>query len=193
MKLPVIKLMQREEELIRTLNLKSRIEAFKHSSQITCKPGCSSCCYRRIDISLLEAIILLAEIKRTGKWRIVRERIKEHPSLKMSLDPETWASLKMMCPVNDSGKCLGYANRPVSCSSRFSRVDAKFCDPHIPESIPDGIFDVTLGVQMLSKYEAAHGVVHKMPIPEALLLAESIFSKEYSTIEEIIEAIKGAR
>lgn len=193
MKLPVIQLMQREQEMIRTLNLKSRIEALKHSLQISCKPGCNACCFRRIDISLMEAIVLLAELKRVGKWKEVRKRVKSHPSLTITMDPDTWASIKTMCPVNDNGRCLGYSSRPVACSSRFSSIDPSFCDPHNPESIPTGIMDVTIGFDILQKYLNAHGLTHRVPIPEALLIAETIYEKEYADIDDVVSAMKGAK
>jgi len=89
---------------------------------VTCKPGCTDCCYALFDISFVEAINLsyiIKDLKRSDRRKLERyaKKYKEKFS-KVVKTPNlnTMSRSKIRCPLlSDKGLCSLYFARPVNC------------------------------------------------------------------------------
>lgn len=103
---------------------------------VTCKPGCSDCCYALFDLSLVEAMYLNRhfyakfphgpersrllekaskmdrELTRTKRQMFREQKNGESPSALM----RKASQLRMPCPLlNEDNQCILYDARPITC------------------------------------------------------------------------------
>lgn len=101
------------------------------SSGVSCKKGCSHCCYHPVAASILEGALLYQELKRLGKWTgALRKEIDRVARLTVGLPPEMWMVAHIACPLLQDGLCLGYHSRPFQCLTTWSKGDPDLCHPH---------------------------------------------------------------
>lgn len=149
---------------------------------VTCSPGCASCCYHPISISIFEAIPIYRYLLRHRKWtNDLRKRLQETAEKQMSVSYDVWLLSLIPCPLLDENKkCSAYDERPLTCRTMASVGDPYFCHPHNmgeqTEVIPrDGIVDKLR--QTERKVSQAHRLqIGPIPLGQALLLAERVCS-----------------
>ncbi len=91
-----------------------------HPEAIACGKGCADCCHAVFDVSLVEAVNLLAHFQKLD--HAVREQVAVaaqealqgwEQTMESRLDP---AVARIRCPLLDAqGQCLCYGARPVNC------------------------------------------------------------------------------
>ena len=108
----------------------------RYPNEVTCKLGCTDCCYALFDLTLVEAMYLNYQFYKNIKDKEERERILEEANrvdrklykLKRQLFREKQkgvptesileevSKIKMKCPLlGDEGKCILYEHRPIIC------------------------------------------------------------------------------
>lgn len=91
---------------------------FAKNNPISCRKGCSACCYERVEVTVDEAE-LLAQTPGID-WDAVKIRAsKEHEHLSRA---------DQKCVFLKNNECSVYADRPVNCRKYFVTNDPKFCD-----------------------------------------------------------------
>lgn len=91
-----------------------------HPEAVACGKGCADCCHAVFDVSLVEAVNLLAGLQQLSPG--VRRQISEaahaaHPSWSQAMVSGVDPSLaRIRCPLLDEqGICVCYEARPVNC------------------------------------------------------------------------------
>lgn len=129
-------LLDRYGELLSEVDTWFHDSTLRHPEQITCHPGCSSCCRGLFDITLLDALYLkrgvnqLDEPLRKSVTDLAHERLQilsqQFPSFTnpwiLNLIPEAEWDIIMPeedetpCPLlSETGDCLVYRFRPMTC------------------------------------------------------------------------------
>ena len=93
------------------------------SDEVRCGQGCEDCCRAVFDVSLVEAVGVLAMFQ--GLDEETRSQITGNASVAIQIWDELiddsgsdLAQARMRCPLlDDAGKCLCYEVRPVNCRS----------------------------------------------------------------------------
>ena len=93
------------------------------SDEVRCGQGCDDCCHAVFDVSVVEALGVLAVFKDLDDE--IRSQILENGATaeslwgKLNVDPAAdLARARIRCPLlNDAGLCLCYEARPVNCRS----------------------------------------------------------------------------
>ena len=161
-----------------------------------CKPGCSSCCSRLVQLSVAEALVIYDYLKTKNLWSKVRENATSHYKLALSLDETSWFKMNIPCSVLDpkTKTCMAYLVRPTSCSVHFVVSDPSVCDPW---STSEKAFEK---IDFPDIHKEFMDVVHKelsersvlelrLPIPSALLFAEKIQMQKGLTADQIISIL----
>lgn len=153
----------------------------KHAGlSVTCAPGCASCCYHPISISVLEAIPIYRYLVRHRKWTTeLRKRLQETAEKQLSVTYEVWLLSLIPCPLlGEDKRCTAYDERPLACRTMVSVGDPYYCHPH---RMGDQTEVVPRDGTMLKFQEAEAKVLRKnqiqvrqVPIGQALLLAERV-------------------
>jgi uncharacterized protein len=94
------------------------------SKDVTCKQGCSFCCYLNVDISHSEAKLLLYYAEELGievDWELIQKQ-----SNAKSINQLKFSDRK--CPFLKDGACSVYEHRPASCRKYHVVTDPKLCD-----------------------------------------------------------------
>lgn len=95
---------------------------------ITCRRGCSHCCYYPVTISIWEGVSLYRALKREGIWkRQFKASLEHHARLTFGTAPETWLMAGIPCPLLVDGMCSAYASRPFRCRVTTSTKDPDRC------------------------------------------------------------------
>lgn len=124
---------------------------------ITCRQGCTHCCFHYVAVSLAQGIIIVDYLYKrkdllkqfvdnTEKWHrkgysaannIDRMRIQALSS-SMPIDQviadtrplsEQYLDMHIQCPFLANDKCFIYDVRPLSCSNHYSVSPPDWCDP----------------------------------------------------------------
>ncbi|MDM8515953.1 YkgJ family cysteine cluster protein [Desulfobacterales bacterium HSG16] len=187
------------EELLKTAD--SVFEKVKHDCPncVTCKTGCSDCCYALFDLTLVEALyinhhfnekfsgtkkenlITKANVADRQIYKIKRQAYKELEAGKNENDIlEQVAHERIRCPLLDENNlCELYEHRPITC--RFYGV---------PTSI--GGKGYTCGLSSFDKgkkYPTVNlDMIHRKLYDISAQLADSIGSK-YTQLSEMIVPI----
>lgn len=152
------------------------------SKQMTCKKGCSNCCYHPVLITALEGALLYQGLVRKGKWSShLRTRLEEHMNKTKDLAFEVWFLSVIPCPLlNETTKeCTAYAVRPYQCRATYSIGEAADCHPH--NIAKSGLLNRQ---KTMAEYHSEHSkLISKhglqmvlMPLSMAVLLGEDIIA-----------------
>lgn len=169
----------------------------KHAGlSVTCSPGCASCCYHPISISVLEAIPIYRYLVRHRKWTTeLRKRLQETAEKQLAVTYEVWLLSLIPCPLlGEDKKCMAYDERPLACRTMVSVGDPYYCHPH---RMGDQTEVVPRDGTMLKFQEAEARVLRKnqlqvrqVPIGQALLLAERVCNGDLDISEVDAEILK---
>lgn len=175
-------LLDREAGRIKALRAEST-----PSEGISCHRGCSSCCYRPVHISLLEALSLYRAIPKATLPSVLK-----HGQEAKNQDPLVWYLTKTPCPLlTAKQECSVYAHRPMVCRTHEVRSDPYNCDPHILGAV---IVDRAQEVQSFHKAEEAAMArlglkkLPLLPLGEAVRWAGEVLEGR-STLEELPQRV----
>ena len=91
---------------------------------VSCKAGCSHCCYQQTALFVPEGITIALEVSRWPDWRLWVERLVEVARVACepeSMERETWFRRHIPCPfLTAENLCRIYDRRPGAC--RWHRV-----------------------------------------------------------------------
>jgi Fe-S-cluster containining protein len=162
-----------------------------------CHPGCNTCCSRLVYITVAEAILVYNSLSKSGKWKEVAARAKELFVLSRNSNPISWIKMNIPCPVlnPETGRCLSYQTRPISCSTYLVRSNPKGCDPwnfekheYVHYPMDDLVERFYLSMK---KHVANHGVLSLvLPLPVALLFAERVNSVKNVDANSFVSMMK---
>lgn len=87
-----------------------------------CKKGCSFCCNINVDISTLEAALLVPYVRKQDRQQMEKQK---------GLSFEQFLQLPYAdrkCIFLEDGKCRAYNDRPLNCRTHFVHSDPANCD-----------------------------------------------------------------
>lgn len=189
-KLPVlVERSVREVDTLRTdlaskFEMKVRADVAEQGRTVTCTPGCASCCYHPVMISVLEGIMMYRWLQKRGKWTDkLKAKLKDAADKQYGAAFEVWLFSMIPCPLlDDKNLCSAYDVRPLICRSYYAVSDPQLCHPH---RLGQGteIIDRTAVTQSFHDRQAEILRDHRiqfsaMPIGTALLYAERVCSGE---------------
>jgi len=150
------------------------------SKTVTCRAGCTSCCYHPLLVTILEAVPIYGALVEKGRWLpSLKEALQKTAKLTTGLDMGVWLLSNIPCPLLGKDKrCTVYDARPLSCRVTAATGDPFYCAPQRlgPETTIVSRVDVlrefhTREATLLRK----HGLLHlTMPIGRAVLFAEKL-------------------
>lgn len=195
-KLPVL-----TEQAIGSVKAESaaRSQAFerqlRRQGNLSCRPGCSNCCYLPIEISILEAIPIYRELVQKGRWTpAFVKTLQEHAGQTNLLAPTVWMLLRLPCPLLRDNRCSVYDVRPFHCRTMWATGDPFYCDGRnfSPNTtlVPKG--------DLVSDFVAYEGLASKqagmpnymVPISRALLVAEKVVAGQMDAVGVIQDILQ---
>lgn len=120
--------------------------------RVSCRKGCSHCCYYPVLMSIPEALLLYRGIVRKRLWtNKLKADFEKSADRVLGLNLEVWILSKIPCPLLDesAGTCKAYDVRPFSCRTVYSINDPHYCDPSHSSGLPP----------LLDRKEAIKGMV----------------------------------
>jgi Fe-S-cluster containining protein len=178
-----------EKTVVRRLNL--------YLDRIKCVRGCASCCSRMVYISVAEALVMQETMSESGRWSEVRRRCLDQRQTSMDSNPVSWFKMNVSCPVLDpkSKECLAYEVRPTPCSTHFVESDPRQCNPW--ETKGGGYLPIQMNdiheefMRTMESCVDGYGILaYRMPMPVALLFAESVRTMTGLTLEEVTSLMR---
>ncbi len=160
---------------------------FKESIEgtISCRSGCSDCCYHPVQISISEGILLYRHLVSSGRWTpSFRATMEEHARTTRDLSYEVWLLSLIPCPLLDPGtkKCTVYSHRPFQCQVTYSTGDPYNCHPH--RIMASGLVNRQKVMndfnEQVIRAIRKHGITMiNMPLSVAVLLGEKVVAGEF--------------
>lgn len=168
----------------------------RRDKKLSCRPGCSNCCYLPIEISLLEAIPIYREIVQRGRWTpAFTKSLREHAEKTNLLSPAIWLLTRIPCPLlTGDQRCSVYGVRPFHCRTMWATDDPFYCDGQNfgPKTsiVPKDEFmrDFMAYVDAASKQSGV--APYTLPISRALLVAEKVVNGTLDARDIILEVAR---
>lgn len=164
----------------------------RRDKKLSCRPGCSNCCYLPIEVSLLEAIPIYRELVRRGRWTpAFTKSLREHSEKTTLLAPAIWLLTRIPCPLLVDDRCSVYGIRPFHCRTMWATGDPFYCNGQNfgPQTsiVPKDEFmgDFMAYVEMASKQAGV--APYTLPISRALLVAERVVNGSLDARDIILE------
>jgi Fe-S-cluster containining protein len=109
-----------------------RGQVSKEGKAINCTPGCASCCYHPIEISVLEGALMYRWLMLNGRWTTaLKEKLQQAANQQFGVSYEVWLLSLTPCPMLTADNlCGAYEARPFICRSYYSTGDPHYCHPH---------------------------------------------------------------
>lgn len=149
------------------------------SRVVSCKVGCSACCYHPLLVTILEAIPIYGYLVERGRWvPSLKQALQKSAELTTGLDIGVWLLSKIACPMLKDDRCSIHDVRPFACRVTATSGDPYYCAPQ--RLGPETMMVPRAGyLREFHEREAVllrkHGLLHlTMPIGRAVLLAEKI-------------------
>lgn len=159
----------------------------EEAGAVSCKAGCSNCCYHPVLITVAEGIVLYRYLGQRGALTAdLKGKLVDHADITAFMDPAVWLRARIPCPLlDDKGRCRGYEGRPLACRMTFSSGDPAACDPQAldPKALSTrDILQVVMAFEgaLLKRFRISPV---RMPISRALVLAERVLAQEISLDE----------
>lgn len=156
---------------------KLRTNLDKEGEGVTCKKGCSHCCYHPVYLSLFEGIALYQWLYENGMWSSkLRDTLKKHAEGVQDLAPEVWMLSLIPCPLLKDNLCTIYDGRPFACRITFSAGDPEECHPHRlgPGLMPKKDLFAMLTAIEIGALRRHHLLHFRLPLSSAVLYGEKI-------------------
>lgn len=90
---------------------------------LACEMGCNHCCSLRVSVLAPEVLVLAHYLKKklgATELEALLNRMDDFESRVSKLSPLEQAFRSVLCPLNVEGQCIGYANRPSTCTAYHS-------------------------------------------------------------------------
>ncbi|HLO99273.1 MAG TPA: hypothetical protein VK171_11810 [Fimbriimonas sp.] len=90
---------------------------------LACEVGCNHCCSLRVSVLAPEVLVLAHYLKKklgADDLQALIKRMDDFEAGVAGLSPLEQAFRSVLCPLNVEGQCIGYANRPFTCTSYHS-------------------------------------------------------------------------
>jgi Fe-S-cluster containining protein len=151
------------------------------TGSISCKKGCSQCCYYPVLSSTLESLLIYRSIVKHRLWtNSLKKAFDEHSNRVRGLNLEVWMLSKIPCPLLNisTGTCKIYKDRPFPCHTIYSRADPYYCDPAHSGGMPVLVPRNAL-LNEVSEMESDCLIQHQigriiLPMSTAVLFAEKL-------------------
>ncbi len=111
--------------------------------------------------------------------------------------PVAWFKMNLRCPVlgPESGLCGAYPVRPTPCSTHFVTSDPAQCDPWSAAGGPYSAVPMDdIHEEFMEKMAAVvdgNGILaYRMPLPRALLFAESVRTVTGLSLEDMTSMLR---
>jgi hypothetical protein len=197
MKLPIFKNVEElRANLVEHNSTKVYESLTKSGIKPSCKKGCASCCYRKIYVTLAEAIIIYREIKKKKILQEVLKDCKKNESIVSETDANSYFVMKIPCPLlnTKTNSCRVYSVRPVGCSTHWVLSSPKLCDPWNSTNAQYRPFQFNSIANSFYKIAARKNgtqALIRLPIQQALLIVDGMTKRQFASLEDfIIEAGK---
>jgi Fe-S-cluster containining protein len=168
-------------DLASAFERKVRVPEMARKRPTSCRPGCASCCYHPVLVTILEAIPIYRWLHAEGLWTSrLREDLARATDRQVGAAYETWLLSLDPCTLLDrkTNLCRAYEARPFACRTTYATSDPSFCHPHRLSS-------ETRFLDRSEVTQAFHGGVEAslrtlgsrfdgLPLAFALLLAERL-------------------
>lgn len=154
------------------------------SGPVSCKSGCSNCCFYPVMISILEGISIYQWLANHGMWSSkLKAHLQESKEQTWDLASEVWLLGMYPCPFLKDDQCSVYEARPLLCRTTFSRGDPYYCHPHRLGAIEGSILSRVPEVDQVRENERKVLKRHRLkpvllPVAAAVLLGERIVKDE---------------
>lgn len=176
-----------------------RDELDRAGAHVTCKIGCSACCYHPFLINLLEGVLLYQWLAEHGKWTPeLRKRCEVAREQTRDLTYDVWKLAKLSCVLLTSGdRCMAYEGRPFRCRVIHSVGDPAQCDVHrlgpMTPLVNHVVADIeySKGCQALIRRLGGYGVM--MPLADAVLLGEGLMAGKLDLRDAELRYVRGPR
>lgn len=166
---------------------------------LSCKAGCGVCCQTLVEITVLEAVMLLQPILANSRARAYFEThdvpiLRRHVELlRPGTTPQEWRERGLLCVFLDveTERCKRYRDRPTACRKHVVISPPEHCaDPRIPVAairIP-GAIDQAKSISEALGEDCGAMLGHVAPMPIALDLAGILLSDGADALRKRIEA-----
>ena len=94
----------------------------ENKKDITCKPGCTACCFIDVDVSFDEVAAIINYCKENAI-----EIDKEYLEKQASVGRKKYSELSRCIFLKDN-MCSIYPVRPIACRKHWVKTDPSFCD-----------------------------------------------------------------
>jgi len=124
-------------KLYKELDEKRDVHLEAHEGEISCRKGCSHCCYMMSGITLSEGLLLAEVAAFRPDWKKIQEdlfRMARKEALD-SMDRGTYFNLGIPCAFlnKKEGTCRVYEHRPSCCRYYYVVSDPSICSRHHPD------------------------------------------------------------
>lgn len=133
--------------------------------KVSCKSGCSACCYIGVRATRQEAQVLAKRINDGLSVDVARLRAQDAAG-EFAEDYAALPREVRKCVFLADGKCRVYDVRPMACRKYMVRSDPALCDT---EKSPGGRVAIVVAWEAEVFYNAALGVLDTNPLSRALL------------------------
>ena len=121
--------------------------------EITCKKGCSYCCYIPNIITLTEAEYLV-DHEEVPDMSVIKKKIIPENALIMQRKQDVFCDIvspeRRKCMYLKNDECSVYDSRPLSCRGNLCISKAELCDTGWPYTPGVVLYVDSMGVTMLS-------------------------------------------
>jgi hypothetical protein len=106
------------------------IEMEPEAQRPVCCEGCTACCHLHVvatPVEVLATAEYIIDQMRPAQVAEVLQRIELHIELTEGMDAIARRSVRPVCPLLESGRCMVYSVRPISCRG-WNSLDRSVCD-----------------------------------------------------------------
>lgn len=196
MKLKLIDGLDDIKQAVRNAAFRSHLEyQYNPKYEVTCKAKCNHCCSRRVVVTIAEALIIREYLIQKDLWKETLKRAKSKQELSAEIDTSTWFAMNIKCPIlnEESGLCEAYEVRPPPCSTHLVSSDPSACDPWSSSSYSYQKIDTSPIIEeydkVVSRVLSRSPLSFRLPIPNALVIAEIMAERKFEDFESYISAI----
>lgn len=109
------------------MELKDLFRDASVEKHVSCKKGCTACCYTQVSVTEDEALVLAEKVKKSVR---IDFDLLERQAI-IGDDPKQWYQLshedRRCVFLDDSGSCKVYESRPSVCRTNYVVSDPKYC------------------------------------------------------------------
>jgi Fe-S-cluster containining protein len=182
------------EELFQEMDELAAKALSKSPREITCKKGCSACCYMMTTILAGEGLLLAREVSSRLDWRYRLRRLASAARAnRRVVDRATYLQSQIPCPFLEKGECSVYRQRPAACRYYYVVSPASWCSgPPGTQVLVVNLMEQGLDIEARTwKLQEDLWGVATAPLPIMVLHCLDIFMKGREKEKELKWALRG--